>query len=135
MCCRVDITLEASLAVAVGFNLFLILATVIYTVTLKVDPEDFKWLQPKPKDAKGGAEVRLWSFILQSSAFKIDIRWCVTLTLGFRTLKVDPEDFKSKDTKGGADAVPPVTISKLQSPIQALAERCQPCHSQEGEDD
>ena len=49
-----EIALEAALAVAVGFNLFLILAALIYTVTLKVDPEDFRWLQPKLREAGDG---------------------------------------------------------------------------------
>lgn len=57
--CRVNITIEASLAVAVGFNLFLILAAVLYTITLKVDPEDFRWMQSTPKDAKGGAGAKV----------------------------------------------------------------------------
>ena len=41
--------LEATLAVCVGFNLALALLIVIYIVSLRVNPNDFRWLQPKSK--------------------------------------------------------------------------------------
>ena len=57
--CRVHITIEASLAIATGFNLFCVTIAVIYIITLKVDPEDFRWLQPKPKDSKDGGDAKV----------------------------------------------------------------------------
>jgi len=51
---RVNITIEASLAVAVGFNLFLIVVAIVYTITLKVDPKDFDWLQFKSRSRSKG---------------------------------------------------------------------------------
>jgi hypothetical protein len=43
------VPLEATLAVCVGFNLALALLIVIYIVSLRVNPNDFRWLQPKAK--------------------------------------------------------------------------------------
>jgi hypothetical protein len=57
--CRVHITIEASLAIATGFNLFCVVVAVVYIITLKVDPEDFRWLQPKPKEPRDGAEGKV----------------------------------------------------------------------------
>ena len=41
--------LEATLAVCVGFNLALALLIIAYIVSLRVNPDDFRWLQPKAK--------------------------------------------------------------------------------------
>lgn len=65
MRCRVDITIEASLAIATGFNLFCVIVAVIYIITLKVDPEDFRWLQPKPKDQRDGGETKVYDALLR----------------------------------------------------------------------
>ena len=46
---RLKVPLEATLAVCVGFNLVLAILIVIYIVSLRVNPDDFRWLQPKAK--------------------------------------------------------------------------------------
>lgn len=46
---RMKLPLEAALAACMGFNLALALAIVIYIGSLRVDPNNFKWLQPKDK--------------------------------------------------------------------------------------
>jgi len=46
---RLHVPLEATLAVCVGFNLALALLIVAYIVSLRVNPDDFRWLQPKAK--------------------------------------------------------------------------------------
>jgi len=43
------IPLEAALGVCVGFNIALALAIIIYIISLRVDPNNFQWLQSKAK--------------------------------------------------------------------------------------
>lgn len=88
-CCRVDITIEASLAIAVGFNLLCILVVAVYIITLKVDPEDFRWLQPKPKDAKDGIDAKVKACCLRSLTYNSQLK------AQSSALYINPEGFKT----------------------------------------
>ncbi len=61
---------------AVGCNLFLVAVAVVYTVTLKVDPKDFEWLQFKPKGVKG-TDAKVLSSSMPRSRRKFLIDSCV----------------------------------------------------------
>lgn len=82
-----NVTVEAALAIATGFNMFCIIVAAVYIITLKVDPDDFKWLQPKPKDTKDGADTKVTTTKGTSNIH-------ITLLTPQQDLQAEPDDFQ-----------------------------------------
>jgi len=86
------VPLEATLAVCVGFNMALALLIVAYIVSLRVNPDDFRWLQPK-------AKVRsAFAFATTASATTKGYHWSVPTQHSSRSCKTGAATHRPNDS-------------------------------------